>query len=62
MNASFVLNEHRAERFEQVFRDTEKYLLQNEYEFLKLAQRVARLRSTYRRLFDKLKRHHLLYA
>ena len=62
MNASFVLDEYRAERLEQPFCDTEKYIRQNEYKLLKFAQQSARPRSTYRRLFDKLKRFPLLFA
>ncbi|CAF1028518.1 unnamed protein product, partial [Rotaria sordida] len=38
------------------------YIRQNEYKFLKLAQRLTRLRSPFRRFLDKLKQLLLIYT
>jgi hypothetical protein len=62
MSADFVLDEHRPERLEQMLRDTQTYIRQNEYKFLKLAPRLARLRSPFRRLLDKIKQLLLIYT
>lgn len=62
MSADFVLDEHRPERLEQMLRDTQAYIRQNEYKFLKLAQRLAKLRSPLQRLLDKIKQLLLIYT
>jgi calcium-independent phospholipase A2-gamma len=62
MSADFVLDEHRPERIDQMLRDTETYIRQNEYKFLKLAQQLTKLRSPFRRLLDKLKQFLLIYT
>jgi hypothetical protein len=62
MSADFVLDEHRPERIEQMLRDTQTYIRQNEYKFLKLAQRLNRLRSLFQRLMDKFKQILLIYT
>ena len=62
MSEDFVLDEHRPERLEQMLRDAEKYIRQNEYKFLKLAQQLIKLRSTFRRLLDQLKQLLLVYT
>jgi len=62
MSADFVLDEHRPERIEQMLRDAKIYLRQNEFKFLKLAERLARLRSPWRRFLDKIKQILLIYT
>ncbi|CAF1608711.1 unnamed protein product [Rotaria magnacalcarata] len=62
MSADFVLDEHRPERIEQMLRDAQKYIRQNEYKFLKLAQQLTRLRSPLQRLLDKLKKFIHIYT
>ncbi|CAF0814183.1 unnamed protein product [Rotaria sordida] len=62
MSEDFVLDEHRPERIEQMLRNTQTYIRQNEYKFLKLAQRLTRLRSPFRRFLDKLKQLLLIYT
>jgi hypothetical protein len=62
MSADFVLDEHRPERLEQMLRDTQTYIRQNEFKFLKLAQQLTRLRSPFRRLLDKIKQLLLIYT
>ncbi|CAF3874626.1 unnamed protein product, partial [Rotaria sp. Silwood1] len=62
MSEDFVLDEHRPERLEQMLRDTQIYIRQNEYKFLKLAQQLTRLRSPFRRLLDKLKQLLFIYT
>ena len=62
MSADFVLDEHRPERLEQMLRDTQTYIRQNEFKFLKLAQQLTRLRSPLRRLLDKIKQLLLIYT
>ena len=62
MSADFVLDEHRPERIDQMLRDTQTYIRQNDYKFLKLAEQLARLRSPFRRLLDKLKQFLLIYT
>lgn len=55
MSADFVLDEHRPERIDQMLRDGQTYIRQNEYKFLKLAEQLTKLRSPLQRLLDKLK-------
>jgi hypothetical protein len=62
MSADFVLDEHRPERLEQMLRDTQIYIRQNEFKFLKLAQQLTRLRPPWRRLLDKIKQLLLIYT
>jgi len=62
MSADFLLDEHRPERLEQMLRDTQIYLRQNEYKFLKLAERLSRLRSPLRRFIDRIKQFLLTYT
>jgi len=62
MSAHFVLDEHRPERIELMLRDTQTHIRQNEYKYLKLAQRLTRLRSPFRRLLDRLKQLLLIYT
>ena len=62
MSADFVLDEHRPERIEQMLRDTQTYIRQNEFKFVKLAQQLSRLRSPIRRFIDKIKKMLLIYT
>jgi hypothetical protein len=62
MSADFVLDEHRPERLEHMLRDTHTYIRQNEYKFLKLAERLSRLRSPLQRFIDRLKQFLLTYT
>lgn len=62
MSADFVLDEHRPERIEQMLRDTQVYTRQNEYKFVKLAERLTIRRSPLRRLLDRLKQFLLTYT
>jgi hypothetical protein len=62
MSEDFVLDEHRPERLEQMLRDTQIYLRQNEYKFVKLAQQLTRFRSPLRRFLDRLKQFLLTYT
>ncbi|CAF0714494.1 unnamed protein product [Adineta steineri] len=62
MSADFVLDEHRPERIEQMLRDTQTYIRQNEYKFVKLAQRLTRLRSLYQRFLDRIKKYLQIYT
>ena len=62
MSADFVLDEHRPERLEQMLRDTQTYIRQNEFKFLKLAEQLTRLRSLFRRLLDKFRQILLIYT
>ncbi|CAF1032318.1 unnamed protein product [Adineta ricciae] len=62
MSADFVLDEHRPERIEQMLRDTQTYIRQNEFKFVKLAQQLTRLRSPIRRFIDKIKKMLLIYT
>jgi len=62
MSADFVLDEHRPERIEQMLRDTQSYIRQNEYKFLKLAQQLTKLRSPLKRFIDRIKQFLLVYT
>lgn len=62
MSADFVLDEHRPERIEQMLRDTQSYIRQNEYKFLKLAQQLTKLRSPLKRLIDRIKQFLFVYT
>lgn len=62
MSADFVLDEHRPERLEQMLRDAHIYIRQNEYKFLKLAERLTIRRSLLRRLLDRFKQFLLTYT
>ena len=62
MSANFDLDEHRPERLDQMLRDTKKYISQNEYKFLKLAQQLTQYRSPFQRLLNKFKQLFLIYT
>jgi hypothetical protein len=62
MSSDFVLDEHRPERLEHMLRDTQTYIRQNEYKFLKLAAQLTKLRSPFQRLIDRLKQFLLIYT
>jgi len=62
MSEDFVLDEHRPERLEQMLRDTQTYIRQNEYKFLKLTKKLTKLRSPFQRLLDRLKQFLLTYT